>query len=312
MQTNATEHSDSRSAVEATILAELRSAPLGVADLKTRVLNKVPGLKDKQYKPYLDALVGSERIHGRHRLGKNGKPTKTIETYVFGAPPPPPPAPRELAPKQILALLSAGSLSAAKLKEQVIEKIPGLAVKDYNSILLQLADARQIYGRRKLGKDGKPSKTIDTFILGGPPVDEFVAPVLAKWKELRSVALSAGVSEKALVDALLEGLERAGVNIVHSGHAESATDDRDKILHGVQELVAREGHGALIPIRKLRGALRLPKERFDTAVLDLYMKDTLILHHHDYVGSLSDAERDELVLDRHGNYYIGVALRGAQ
>jgi hypothetical protein len=79
----------------------------------------------------------------------------------------------------------------------------------------------------------------------------------------------------------------------------------------VRRFVEREGSGSLIPIRKLRGSLELPKNRFDAAVLQLYADDAVILHHHDFVGSLSDAERNELVLDKHGNHYIGVALRGA-
>lgn len=78
----------------------------------------------------------------------------------------------------------------------------------------------------------------------------------------------------------------------------------------MRRLVEREGSGSLIPIRKLRGSLELPKSRFDAAVLQLYADNTVILHHHDYVGNLSDAERNELVLDKHGNHYIGVALRG--
>jgi|GEM_PF-3302992 len=315
MQANATERGDSQLAIEAAILAELRSTPLAAADLKARVKRKVPGLKDKQFKPYLDALAAEERIHGRPKVGKNGKPTKTIEAYAYGAappPPPPPPPPRERAPKEILAILEAGPLSAAELKKRVNQRVPGLAVKDYNLVLLKLADEHQIYGRRKLSESGKPSKTIESFALGGPPAEEFVAPVLAQWKVQRDAARLAGVGGEALVAALLEGLKREGVEVGPSESAEPTSDDREKILRGVQQLVAREGQGALIPIRKLRSALQLPKQRFDAAVLDLYANDTIILHHHDYVGSLSDAERDELVVDRHNNYYIGVALRGAQ
>jgi len=311
MQTNATEHGDSQSAIEAAILAELRSAPLDAGDLKARVKRKVPDLKDKQFKPYLDALAATERIHGRHKIGKNGRPTKTIEAYAYGAAPPPPPPPRERAPNEILALLNAGPLPASELKSQVSKRVPGLAVKDYNSILLELAEAHQIHGRRGLTEGGKPTKAIEIFALGGPAADEFVAPVLAKWRELRLAARSAGVGDQALVVALLEGLKREGVNIQRPEPAVPAVDDREKVLRGVQELVSREGKGALIPIRKLRSTLQLSKQRFDTAVLELYANDTIILHHHDYVGSLSDAERDELVVDRHNNYYIGVALRGA-
>jgi len=312
---NAMEHNHSGSSAEAVILDELKSAPLAAAQLKERVLKKLNGLKATQFKAYLDALVAAQRVHGVHELGAKGKPKKTIATYVFGAPPPPPPpkpAPRELAPNEILKLLGAGTLSANLLKERVKANLPGLALKDYTSVLAALTSAHEIYGRRKLNKDGKPSKTVESYSLGGPPPDEFIAPVLAKWKEARGEAAAVGVSEQALVAALLAGLSREGVNIRRADSVEPSGDDRTNVLRGVQALVAREGHGALIPIRKLRAALQLPKSRLDEAVLQLYADDALILHHHDYVGNLSEAERDELVLDRHGNYYVGVALRGEQ
>lgn len=81
-------------------------------------------------------------------------------------------------------------------------------------------------------------------------------------------------------------------------------------MGGIHELLKREGKGALISIRKLRAALTLDKERFDGAVLGLYYRDNLVLHHHDNVGNMSEAERNELILDKHGNYYVGVALAG--
>ncbi len=67
--------------------------------------------------------------------------------------------------------------------------------------------------------------------------------------------------------------------------------------------------GALISSRDLRRVARLEKSQFDNAVLDLSRQGRLSLHRHDYVSSLSPAERDELVSDEAGNYYVGMALR---
>jgi len=382
--------------VELAILDALKFSPLAAADLKEHVLKRVTGLKDKPYKGSLGALIAAKRIHGLPKVGKNGKPTRTIEAYGLGAPPPsPPPAPppRERAPKEILELLKVQALSPGDLKERLKKSVPGLAVKDLNAVLAELVESKQIYphpkrgpkgptktiekygleappppspsprerapkeilellkpralslvdlkerlkesipnlatkdltailaeltktnqiyGRRKKDKNGKATTTIESYAIGGAPVDEFILPVLATWKEMRREAAAAGVRDQALVAALLDGLARDGVSVGHASPPVTQLDDSAIVLRGVRELVAREGHGALIPIRKLRGALNLPKERFDAALLGLYSSDTLILHHHDYVGNLSDAERNELVLDRHGNYYIGVALRGDQ
>jgi hypothetical protein len=34
-----------------------------------------------------------------------------------------------------------------------------------------------------------------------------------------------------------------------------------------------------------------------------------VLHRHDFPASLTAAEKDELIRDTQGNYYVGVALR---
>lgn len=312
MPANVMEHSDSGMSVETTILEVLSYSALAPTELKKRVVKRIPGLKPIPYKGSLDALLATEKIHARLKLSKSGTPTKTIEQYGLGAPPPPPPPPRERAPKAILELLKERSLSPTELKERLKKNVPALAVKDLNAILVELTKTNQIHGRRKKDTNGKATKTVETYAIGGIPVDEFIRPILEQWQEMRGRAAAAGIRDQALVTALLEGLARDGVSVGHAIPPATPVDDGAVVLQGVREFVAREGHGALIPIRELRGALQLPKERFDAALLALYSNDTLILHHHDYVGNLSETERNELVLDRHGNYYVGVALRGEQ
>ncbi len=67
--------------------------------------------------------------------------------------------------------------------------------------------------------------------------------------------------------------------------------------------------GALIGARDLRRAARLEKQAFDQAVLDLARQGRLSLHRHDYPASLSPAEREDLVADGAGAFYVGLALR---
>ena len=59
----------------------------------------------------------------------------------------------------------------------------------------------------------------------------------------------------------------------------------------------------------LRRAARLDKAHFDAAVLDLSRQGRVSLHRHDYPASLTPQERDELVTDGAGTYYVGLALR---
>jgi hypothetical protein len=309
MQTNAMEHGHSGVTAEAVILDLLMSAPVAAPDLKERVRQRVTGLKDKQYKLVLDGLVAARKVHGRLKVGKNGKPSKSIEAYAFGAPPPPPPPARERAPKALLAALQEGPLVPAELKQRVRRTVTGLTEADYKACVAELSEQRKLYGRRKRGANGKLTKTVAVYSLG-PLAEEFVTPVVERWKEMRAEAADAGLKDEVLIPALLQALGLPGSSSRPAMAALPPGQDRDEVLSSVRAHVAREGHGALIPIRRLRSALQLAKDRFDAALLELYGDDAIILHHHDYVGNLTEAERNELVMDRHGNYYIGVALRG--
>jgi len=307
------DQSQSTASPESAILAELSaSAPVAAADLKKRVFSKVTGLKPKRYNAVLDALIASRKIHGRSKIGGKGKPMKSIASYALGAPPPPPPPPRELAPQAILEALKTGGLAPTALQAKVKTSVPELTAKDLKDVLAELVAARTIYARRKRDKNGKPTTTIERYVLGGPEPDEFLSPVLTAWKAQCSEALAAGITEDQMLAALVTLLPSKQVAPVEAGraHGPDVIEDGDAVLRGLRELVARDGAGALIPVRRLRAELRLAKEQFDAAVLQLYARDAIILHHHDYVGSLSTAERDALVIDKHGNHYVGVALRG--
>jgi len=293
---------------ESAILEELAASPLEPKILEARVCKKA-GVKPPSYKVALNAVLAARKIHGHLKLGKNGRPTTKLECYVLGAPPPPPPPPRELAPREILNALGDGALPPAELKQLVRKKLAGLSVAEVDEVLTELVSAGKIHEQHKIGKGGKPGKGVEKYALGGPPMELFITPVLLVWNRARAHALSVGVREPALVDALLTAL---GVEGRQGSAKNSDRGDQDVLMAGLRELVAREGVGALIAIRKLRGSVPLSKERFDSAMLELFARDSVILHHHDYVGSLTEAERDELVVDQYGNHYVGVALSGNQ
>jgi hypothetical protein len=304
-------HSDGRVAAESVILQELATEPVAVAELKKRVCSRVHGLKSEPYKSALDALLAARMVHGQASITKSGKPGK-VSRYALGAPPPPPPPPRELAPKEVLKALSGGPKAPNTLKEEVKRHLPGLPAGDYAATLVDLVTAGSIHARHKRNKNGSPGKAVESYALGGPPPDPFIEPVLALWVKMRSAGIAAGVKDATLVTALVDALRRNGVAVSGSGGERSSGTDGELIMRGVQQLLEREGRGALIPIRKLRVAAALSKDRFDTAVLELYHTDQVILHHHDNVGNMSEAERNELVVDQYGNHYVGLALPGGQ
>lgn len=103
-------------------------------------------------------------------------------------------------------------------------------------------------------------------------------------------------------------------------------DDLGKFIpvwkHVMDQIDPGAGKGALIPARELRRATGLPKKHFDELAIRLGKSGQFSLHRHDYVSSLSDADRDELIHDPDaadyghsgakglkGAYYVGMAVR---
>ena len=93
--------------------------------------------------------------------------------------------------------------------------------------------------------------------------------------------------------------------------SDGATDTswRAGFLSALRELAAENPREALLPVRELRARLALTKAQFDTLALGLMREGAISLHHHDHPASLTQSERDELVQDARGTYYIGIALR---
>lgn len=71
-------------------------------------------------------------------------------------------------------------------------------------------------------------------------------------------------------------------------------------------------NGAPVSIRNLRraAAFQIPaKQVFDDTLRGMAAEGVLCLHWHDFPGGLSDFEREELVPDGRGGYYIAVSRR---
>jgi hypothetical protein len=64
-----------------------------------------------------------------------------------------------------------------------------------------------------------------------------------------------------------------------------------------------------VGVRDLRRHVSLAKPQFDDLALRLAREGRVSLHRHDFPASLSPQEREELITDGQGNYYIGLALR---
>jgi len=84
------------------------------------------------------------------------------------------------------------------------------------------------------------------------------------------------------------------------------------ILKGIARLQPPGQGRALVSIRQLRRSMAVPKAAFDRIVLSLALKGKVALHHHDFPSSLSPEERDELVRDEQGTYYVGIVPKSIE
>jgi hypothetical protein len=84
------------------------------------------------------------------------------------------------------------------------------------------------------------------------------------------------------------------------------------ILKGMCDLDSAVNQGAMVLLRDLRRHMPpeyRTHEAFDAAVIRLAGQERIVLHRHDQVAFLTDAERDELVRDNNGTYFTAIAQR---
>ena len=91
-----------------------------------------------------------------------------------------------------------------------------------------------------------------------------------------------------------------------------ASEIDELILKGMHDLNAAVDQGATVLLRDLRRHMPpeyRSHEAFDAAVIRLAEQERIVLHRHDQVSFLTDAERDELVRDQNGTYFTAIAQR---
>jgi hypothetical protein len=121
--------------------------------------------------------------------------------------------------------------------------------------------------------------------------------------------------------ALAPSLDEVRRNLSQSEEAEKTadgadladgTDLDDKVVERMLQVKLAATPGAPLPLRELWHSLRAEgcnKSTFDRIVLDLAANYRVALLKHDFPGMLSAADRAELVVDPHGNHYVGIARR---
>ena len=178
---------------------------------------------------------------------------------------------------------------------------------DFQSAFQGLIDSRSLFEHPPLPKK-KPS-----FGTHPPSPEPYLREIGVQLTNVVAQLAAASVPRDELRRALVQLVEATGVHFGTSTSAQNGEVPKREIVVDLVSLMKSiepaADNGALVAARELRRAAQLDKSQFDRAVLDLARQGQLMLHRHDFAAGLSTAERDELVTDGAGTYYVGMALR---
>jgi hypothetical protein len=212
--------------------------------------------------------------------------------------------PLKTAIETILNALATGPLTEKELVGWVRKRLPGYQAKHLKE---HLSFSKQVYEYPKYGKV-KPK-----YGLTPPEPGPYLGKAMQEINTVRRLLSPFHVSTEAIYEALVQelGLKREAEAPLEERPQEEipSRDAGPLILKGITRLQPLGQSRALVSIRELRRSLGLAKGVFDKAVLSLALQGKVALHHHDFPSSLSSEERDELVRDEQGTYYVGIALK---
>jgi hypothetical protein len=282
-------HCDVRVAIRAALLETLQTSdePLTCRDLVRRLKTFKPAVPDAE--AILAVCVSEGSVHHIPPATRTGAP----RYWTHGV--------AELARRSILRALDAkGPQPEAALRKSA----KGISDACFLDALQSLVAERTAWRYPPLGKS--------RILFGrnppapGPYLQEFGGKLASVVGNL----LAAGVPLDDVRRALVQLVEGAGVpfGATNSKHEMTACPRVD-LIQAIRHLEPGADRGALVGASDLRRAVQMEKIQFDRSVLELAQQGRLSLHRHDYPAGLSAAERDELVADGNGSYYVGVALR---
>jgi len=190
------------------------------------------------------------------------------------------------------------------------------AAKQVTEEAFQAAFQKRIAGNQ-LFEYPTPPKKKTVFGSQPPSPEPYLRDIGVQLTKIVAQLIAAKVPPAALRRALLEILDATGVAGVSAPAASTATTKPEistqpplvDLVSLMRIIEPAADNGALVPARELRRVANLEKNSFDQAVLGLARQGRLMLHRHDFASGLSDAERQELVTDGAGTYYVGMALR---
>jgi hypothetical protein len=202
----------------------------------------------------------------------------------------------DYARESILTILSQRPHTQAQLLRRLRTKLPGFGEQPQLDLLTYLVREKQV---RQL-PPFIGSRTMRYSTTPPDPCDYLVDAV-------RKISSRLNIPAETTLRAM------RSLTFANSKNGAMIQDDLgEKLLTRMVQIKLAAAHGGLVPLNELWQSLQnegWDKAGFDRAVLNLAEKYRVALQRHNFPASLNEQERAELVADRLGNYYIGIALR---
>lgn len=199
---------------------------------------------------------------------------------------------------------SKGPQAKAKLKSSA--KV--ISSDQFEQAFQTLLESRRVNEHPAVGK----SKTLK-YGVQPPDPEPYLKETGQQLVKVVELLLAASVPRDELARVVLQWVNRAGLMLADplvtaTVPTSGASQELDLIML-MRQIEPGAERGALVTARELRRAANLDKAVFDRSVIDLARSGRLMLHRHDHASGLDSHERDELVTDGAGAYYVGMALR---
>lgn len=178
-------------------------------------------------------------------------------------------------------------------------------------------DLLKALAARTGGFKGAPARELIRLLLGEGKL--FEHPPWGKKRKLSAARPDPERYRTELEDEIRPVLEKyAALGItpqrvfeqVCQGRLLPATAVPSQIMEALERMEPRKG--LVVAVAKLRRAPQLQgasKPDFDAAAVELFRQRRVFLHDHSAPHALSAAERDELIDDGRGKFYVGIAWR---
>ena len=224
-------------------------------------------------------------------------------------------SPAPYAHERMLAALSYRPLSRSEIRAALKKTMFGCSDHKADDLarktMARLRSEQMIFEHPPVGR-----LRAARYATRPPDPAPYLKKTLEAYEKARRQLKNSGLSEEQLFNALRNTLlppteitAPEGETAASPDAAEPSADLSERILKRMVEIKPSAADEALVWIPELRAAMNVPKRVFDDAILEMARRDTLILHRHAHSGRMDRAEREEMVTDGRGNYYVGVVWR---